>query len=118
MLRIDSPRSLGHAVAVARNAKGMTQAQLAASAGVSRQLVNRLEMGTASGIALEKVFAILGQVELTLQVGNVEDDASAGEEDHVARQAYAPAITAEGLRELYPLEASLFGPPDHDEHAR
>ena len=58
-MRIDIPRQAGQAVAQARLDCAMTQGQLAEAAGVSRQLVNRLEAGNAAGISLAHLMAIL-----------------------------------------------------------
>ena len=45
MTEITIPRQVGQVVRAARKARGMSQAQLALEARISRQLVNRLEMG-------------------------------------------------------------------------
>lgn len=66
MERISTARTLGAAISRARHAKGLTQAQLSEMAGVSRQLVNRLEMGTAGGISFDKLRAILSALECDL----------------------------------------------------
>ena len=73
MARITLPRQVGLVVASARKERGLTQSQLAKDAKVSRQLVNRLETGVASGIALDKLLAILGAAGCALDVSPLED---------------------------------------------
>lgn len=54
----------------------MTQKQLANKAGVSERLVRSLEMGSASGIGLEKLAAILSSLNLTMAVVDNEGSTS------------------------------------------
>lgn len=70
---ITLPRQVGIVVQAARTSKGLTQAEVAETAGVSRQLVNRLETGSASGIALDKLLAILDSVGCVLEVNSTDD---------------------------------------------
>lgn len=72
MARITLPRQVGLVVASARKERGLTQSQLAKDAKVSRQLVNRLETGVATGIALDKLLAILGAAGCVLDVSPLE----------------------------------------------
>lgn len=73
MARITLPRQVGLIVASTRRERGLTQSQLAKDAKVSRQLINRLEVGTATGIALDKLLAILGAAGCVLDVSPLED---------------------------------------------
>ena len=59
---------LGHRVRQARTARGLTQAQLAESAGISRTTVNQLENGLISDLGIRKVEAILELLGLSLQI--------------------------------------------------
>ena len=108
MARITLPRQVGIAVASARRARGFTQTQLAQSAGVSRQLVNRLEMGSATGIALDKLLSILDAAGCAMDVHPLDDEA-AWQEPAISRvgQATQPIMDAD---EVYALDETLFGP--------
>lgn len=63
---IESPEDFGAALAARRRALGLTQAELAAALGVSRQLIGELEHGKP-GIRLET--ALLACRELGLRAG-------------------------------------------------
>ena len=108
MTRITLPRQVGIVVASARRARGITQSQLAQDARVSRQLVNRLEMGTATGIALDKLLAILDAAGCELDVHPVDG------EEHLqtsaAQHARSAAQPIENLGEGYALDETLFSP--------
>ena len=67
-MRITLPRQVGIVLFPARKSNGLTQAQIAREAGISRQLVNRLEAGSATGIALDKLMGILGSGGCALEV--------------------------------------------------
>ena len=87
---------IGYAIKDRRAELGMTQAQLAEAAGVSKRCLWSLERGQNSGVQLDKLTAVLGALGLGLEltVGNpsvepqaeqlgigepvVRDDASAG----------------------------------------
>lgn len=108
MARITLPRQVGIVVAKSRSARGLTQAQVAEKAGVSRQLVNRLEMGFANGIALSKLMAILEAVGCALDVYPLDgpdefDIASQHAKPHAPQQDFDPY-------EEYPFDESLFDP--------
>ena len=68
MARITLPRQVRLVTATARRERGLTQSEVAQLAGVSRQLVNRLETGSATGIALDKLLSILGAVGCALDL--------------------------------------------------
>ena len=57
-----SPRRIGRALRTARKAAGLSQAQVAAEAGVSREVVSRLESGrrAARMDTLSAVLDVLG----------------------------------------------------------
>jgi transcriptional regulator with XRE-family HTH domain len=59
---------LGYFIRKARRARGLTQAQLAATAGVSRITINQLENGVFPDLGVNKVQAILEQLGLELRV--------------------------------------------------
>ena len=94
-----------------RKDKGLTQGEVARMAGVSRQLVNRLEVGTATGIALDKLMAILATVGCSLWVedDNSSPDARASaQEEPSGNDAYGEA--AEEFMRRYAMDATLFAP--------
>lgn len=106
MTRITLPRQVGIVVASARRARGITQAQLAHDAAVSRQLVNRLETGVASGIALDKLLSILDAAGCTLDVSPVDDE----ENDAPSRFPEEVPASQEPIDvwDEYPLDNTLF----------
>lgn len=65
-------QELGSKIRKARRVRGLTQAQVAEAAGVSRATVNRLESGTYPDLGVRKVQAILDQLGLTLVVQPAE----------------------------------------------
>lgn len=86
---------IGYAIKDRRAELGMTQAQLAEAAGVSKRCLWSLELGQNPGVQLDKLTAVLGALGLGLEltVGNplgepqaeqlvgepaARDDASAG----------------------------------------
>ncbi|MBI3043593.1 MAG: helix-turn-helix domain-containing protein [Betaproteobacteria bacterium] len=64
-------QELGSEIRRARQARGLTQAQLARAAGVSRETLNLLESGLVRDLGIRKVFAVLEHLGLsvTLQQG-------------------------------------------------
>lgn len=108
MAQILLPRQVGIVVARSRQARGLTQAQVAERAGVSRQLVNRLEVGSASGIALNKLLAILDAVGCILDVRPLEGPDVL---DAASRRVGSPAPPQDfDPYEAYPFDESLFDP--------
>jgi transcriptional regulator with XRE-family HTH domain len=65
-------QELGRAVRNGRNARGLTQAQLAAEAGLSLNTVNRLENGLFPDLGVKKAGAILEKLGMELIVKPVE----------------------------------------------
>lgn len=65
---LDIPRQAGQYVRTAREAAGLTRAQLAEKCGVSERLLASLELGDATGIRLDKLLAVLHAVGLSLSV--------------------------------------------------
>jgi transcriptional regulator with XRE-family HTH domain len=61
-------QEVGHAIRRARVARGLTQAELAKTAGLSRVTLNRLEMGTFPDLGARKLQALLENVGLTLAI--------------------------------------------------
>ena len=106
MARITLPRQVGLIVASARKERGLTQSQLAKEAKVSRQLVNRLETGVASGIALDKLLAILGAAGCVLDVSPIEGAESEGWQDSFLEVPVARVDLDDWCG--YPLDETLF----------
>ena len=65
-------QELGRAVRNGRNARGLTQAELAAEAGLSRNTLNRLENGLFPDLGIKKAGAILEKLGMELSVQLVE----------------------------------------------
>jgi len=61
-------QELGRAVRNARTQRRLTQAQLAAAAGLSRNTLNRLENGLFPDLGVKKAEAILGKLGMELTV--------------------------------------------------
>jgi transcriptional regulator with XRE-family HTH domain len=61
-------QEFGHIVRRARLARGMTQGELARSAGLSRTTMNQLENGVFPDIGMNKAQAILATLGLSLRV--------------------------------------------------
>jgi transcriptional regulator with XRE-family HTH domain len=61
-------QELGQKVRQARIARGITQARLAAEAGLSRTTLNQVENGLFPDLGIRKVLAILDRLDLTLSV--------------------------------------------------
>ncbi len=59
-------QELGHEVRKARQAQGLTQAQLAGAVGLSRETVNLLESGLVRDLGMRKVLAVLDQLGLAI----------------------------------------------------
>jgi transcriptional regulator with XRE-family HTH domain len=62
------PQEIGYQVRQARGARGLTQAQLATAAGVSRTTLNRLENGLFPDLGISKLQTLLGEVGLSLTI--------------------------------------------------
>ena len=59
---------LGAAIKTLRLERGMTQAQLAESADVSRRWVSEVEAGIRTGVELARVLRVLGALDASLMV--------------------------------------------------
>ena len=59
---------IGHEIRRARLARGLSQAQLASAAGITRTTLNQLENGIIKDLGIRKVEALLEQVGLMLAV--------------------------------------------------
>lgn len=124
---ITIPRQVAYPVRQRRRQLGLTQAQLAEKAGVSRQLVLSLEAGRATGIALDKLMGVLDALGLTLSVdgGRPEDAPHPSEKQHrqAERHRYQDAFQRnaahcqanpalfQGL-DILPRDAQLPGAPE------
>ena len=80
---ISAPRQAGIYVRRAREAQGLTRAQLATAAGVSERLLASLELGDATGIRLDKLLAVFDALGLSLRRPRALAR-GAGREDRVA----------------------------------
>lgn len=95
---------IGHAIKDRRAELGMTQAQLAEAAGVSKRCLWSLELGQNPGVQLDKLTAVLRALGLELTVGNPSDEPQAeqlGVGGHAARDdasAGALSILTGGAR--------------------
>lgn len=63
-------QELGYAIRQARRERGLTQARLAAAAGLSRTTLNQLENGLFPDLGAKKLQALLEKVGLTLSIQN------------------------------------------------
>lgn len=84
-------QELGAAIRRARNARGLTQQQLAAAAGLSRNTLNRLENGLFPDLGVKKAQAILEELglELTLKPAKRE----AGKPDFVGMACASASVS-------------------------
>jgi len=62
---------IGREIRRARLSRALTQAQLAASAGVTRTTLNQVENGSVKDLGIRKVESVLRQVGLELEVRDV-----------------------------------------------
>lgn len=60
-------KDLGQTLRAARKAKGLTQAELAARAGVWQRTVSNIETGT-SGAKVDTIFDLLAALDLELRI--------------------------------------------------
>jgi transcriptional regulator with XRE-family HTH domain len=94
-------QEIGNALRNARQAKGMTQATLAAVAGVSRTTVNQVENGVFPDLGAKKLLALLAAVGLDFAL--VPQRAAAGQRDYLklactsANVSYKEALTPDEL---------------------
>ena len=67
-------RTIGSRIRERRTSLGLTQSQLAAMAGISERSLRFIEMGTAYGVGLENLVAVLTPLDLRLELadGNAE----------------------------------------------
>ena len=68
-------QALGYEIRRARTARGITQARLAAEAGLSRTTLNQLENGLFPDLGVRKVQAILDRLGLALAIQPAADRA-------------------------------------------
>ncbi|GEM_PF-217162 len=90
---------IGYAIKDRRAELGMTQAQLAEAAGVSKRCLRSLELGQNPGVQLDKLTAVLGALglELELTVGNPSDEPQAEQfESDSGRREFVGAQGVEG----------------------
>jgi transcriptional regulator with XRE-family HTH domain len=103
---------IGHEIRRSRLARGLTQAQLAAAAGVTRTTVNQLENGLLKDLGIRKVEALLEHLELRLLV----DQATQPHPSDFLRLASTAASVSfkTVLTERELLRALLTGKVSHD----
>lgn len=65
---VQSLAELGATLAARRRALKLTQGELARRAGVSRELVSRLEGGSVTEVGVRKLIALLAALELELRI--------------------------------------------------
>lgn len=68
MLPARSLPRLGASIKTLRQERGMTQAQLAAAADVSRRWVGEVEAGSRDGVELARVLRVLDVLDASLMV--------------------------------------------------
>lgn len=97
---ISAPRQAGIYVRRAREARGLTRAQLAAAAGVSERLLASLELGDATGIRLDKLLAVFDALGLSL----------AAQGEQIAAPVAAPVARAVSSRRAAAPPGAVRGP--------
>lgn len=95
--RVATPADLGAVVRESRLAAGLTQAELASTAGVSREWLLGLERGARPRAELGKVLAVLDALDLPLTIGR-EPSSSEASTDSEAAESGARLSTAEVTR--------------------
>lgn len=116
---ISAPRQAGIYVRRAREAQGLTRAQLAGAAGVSERLLASLELGDATGIRLDKLLAVFDALGLSLMAQG-EKIAACDKvvERRVPRPApsqSAPRPELAGISALLAAHADLFREIAHEQ---
>jgi transcriptional regulator with XRE-family HTH domain len=100
---------IGHRLKELRAARSLSQAELAALAGVTRSTVSRLENGTLNDLGIKKLLALLELVGADLNVG---PRTRSGAPDYIARAVSAANVSHAGR--LYAdelIQALLTGTP-------
>ena len=111
-------QEIGYDVRRARVARGLTQAELAHAAGLSRATINRLEMGTFPDLGARKLQALLEKVGLTLAI---QPAPKARESDYIRMAATSASVSFKvPLTEAELIRALLTGkvPPARRPHFR
>ena len=114
-------QDLGAEIRAARLARGLTQARLAAEAGVSRKTLNLLENGRAGDLGVRKVLAVLDKLGVQLRADSGQEHGRPRKPDYVrmastsASVSYRTVLTEEEL-----IHALLTGkvPPGREAHIR
>lgn len=84
-------QELGSAVRTARNARGLTQVQVAAAAGLSRNTLNRLENGLFPDLGVKKAEAILERLGMKMAV--IPVDAKAKSPDFIGMACMTASVS-------------------------
>lgn len=96
--RVATPADLGAVVRESRLAARLTQAKLAAAAGVSREWLLGLERGARPRAELGKVLAVLDALDLPLTIGSEPSTSEASAEPDDSAEPEARLSTAEVTR--------------------
>lgn len=73
---------IGYSIKEKRLGLGMTQAQLAEAAGVSKRSLWSMELGQNSGVQLDKLTSVLNVLGLELEIKESGERCSGGAEHH------------------------------------
>jgi len=100
-------QEIGYDIRRARLARGLTQAQLASAAGISRVTLNQLESGVFPDLGVRKLQAVLEQVDLRL---SLQPAPSARTPDFIGIASTSASVSfKEPLREEELIRALLTG---------
>jgi len=100
-------QEIGYEIRRARLARGLTQAQLASAAGISRVTLNQLESGVFPDLGVRKLQAVLEQVDLRL---SLQPAPSARTPDFIGIASTSASVSfKEPLREEELIRALLTG---------
>jgi len=111
-------QEIGYQIRQARVARGLTQAQLASAAGISRVTLNQLESGVFPDLGVRKLQAVLDQVGLRL---SIQPARNARTSDFISIASTSASVSfKEPLREDELIRALLTGkvPPGKRPHFR
>lgn len=114
-MRLDIPRQVGIVAREARLSHGLTQADVAEAAHVSRQLVNRIEIGHADGVSLAKLIDILDAVGCRLwaipddEAPDYDDAPSLEDARRMREAAEQPAPSAREVAMSFGADPALYG---------
>jgi transcriptional regulator with XRE-family HTH domain len=109
-------QELGKAVRDARSARGLTQAELARAAGLSRNTLNRLENGLFPDLGIKKVEALLEKLDMEIDIKTAEPNTH--KPDYVSMASQSASVSFKNSLEPEELvNALLSGKPPVSKHA-